>query len=163
MALRNIFNRRGTPSAIYSDRGTNFQGAEKMLKNAVRNIDQNKLVSEFTTSHTEWRFNPPASPHIGGAWERLIRTVKQNLNMVLGSRAVSAEVLENALNEVENIVNSRPLTHIPVDGDLSPVLTPNHFLLQSSNGPFVPFDDSSHGMKNNYELSQVLANCFWKQ
>ncbi|XP_058816425.1 uncharacterized protein LOC131679707 [Topomyia yanbarensis] len=165
MALRNIFSRRGTPSVIYSDRGTNFKGAEKVLEEAIRNIDQDKLVTEFTSRHTEWRFNPPSAPHMGGAWERLIRTVKQNLSKVIASRVVTAEVLENALNEVENIVNSRPLTNIPVDGDLSPVLTPNHFLLQSSNGlkPLITFDDSSRALKNNYETSQILANSFWKQ
>ncbi|XP_058811014.1 uncharacterized protein LOC131675898 [Topomyia yanbarensis] len=165
MALRNIFSRRGTPSVIYSDRGTNFQGAEKVLEDAIRNIDQDRLMTEFTSRHTEWRFNPPATPHMGGAWERLIRTVKQNLSKVMASKVVSAEVFENALNEVENIVNSRPLTNIPVDGDFSPVLTPNHFLLQSSNGlkPFVPFDDTSRALKNNYEISQVIANSFWKQ
>ncbi|XP_058826511.1 uncharacterized protein LOC131686262 [Topomyia yanbarensis] len=165
MALRNIFNRRETPSIIYSDRGTNFQGAKKVIEETISNIDQEKLVTEFTSRYTEWRFNPPASPHMGGAWERLIRTVKQNLIKVIATRVVSAEVLENALNEVENTVNSRPLTNIPIDGDLSPVLTPNHFLLQSSNGlkPFVSFDDSSRALKNNYEFSQILANNFWKQ
>ncbi|XP_055522640.1 uncharacterized protein LOC129716828 [Wyeomyia smithii] len=67
MALRNIFSRRGTPAVIYSDRGTNFQGAHNTLETAVLNIDQNKLIKEFTSSYTEWKFNPPAAPHMGGA------------------------------------------------------------------------------------------------
>ncbi|XP_055543105.1 uncharacterized protein LOC129728679 [Wyeomyia smithii] len=165
MALRNIFGRRGTPAVIYSDCGTNFQGASKEFKTAMENVDHDRLVKEFTSAHTEWKFNPPASPHMGGAWERLIRTVKINLNNVLASRVTSAEVLENALTEVENIVNSRPLTDIPLENDFSPVLTPNHFLIQSSNGlkPLVPLDNSPVALYNNYKTSQVLANMFWKQ
>ncbi|XP_062557065.1 uncharacterized protein LOC134221917 [Armigeres subalbatus] len=69
------------------------------------------------------------------------------------------------LAEVENIINSRPLTSIPLDDDQSPVLTPNHFLLGSSNGlrPWVAFDDSSKALKYGWELSQTLTNQFWKQ
>ncbi|KXJ68609.1 hypothetical protein RP20_CCG002493 [Aedes albopictus] len=165
MALRNVFGRRGTPAVIYSDQGTNFRGASKELKAVVKSLDQERLKAEFTTPHTTWIFNPPASPHMGGAWERLIRTVKQNLNKLLPNRTLSYEVLENLLIEVENVVNSRPLTSIPVEDDESPVLTPNHFLLGSSNGSksWVPFNDSPAVLKNCWQLSQILANQFWTQ
>ncbi|XP_062713921.1 uncharacterized protein LOC134290744 [Aedes albopictus] len=165
MALRNVMSRRGVPAVIYSDRGTNFQGASKELNNAVKSLDQERLATEFTTSHTSWAFIPPASPHMGGAWERLVRTVKQNLAKLKPNRAVSHEVLENMLTEIENVVNSRPMTDLPLDDDYSPVLTPNHFLLGSSNGlrTWVPFDDSSRVLKNSWKLSQTLANQFWKQ
>ncbi|XP_062700012.1 uncharacterized protein LOC115258713 [Aedes albopictus] len=165
MALRNVMSRRGVPAVIYSDRGTNFQGASKELNSAVKNLDQERLATEFTTSHTSWAFIPPASPHMGGAWERLVRTVKQNLAKLKPNRTVSHEVLENMLTEIENVVNSRPMTDLPLDDDYSPVLTPNHFLLGSSNGlrTWVPFDDRSTVLKNSWKLSQALANQFWKQ
>lgn len=69
------------------------------------------------------------------------------------------------LAEVENVINSRPLTNIPIDDDQSPVLTPNHFLLGSSNGlrSWVAFDDTSSVLKNCWQLSQTMANQFWKQ
>ncbi|XP_062540920.1 uncharacterized protein LOC134208962 [Armigeres subalbatus] len=131
----------------------------------MRNIDKDRMMIEFTTSHTTWSFNPPASPHMGGAWERLIRTVKQNLNKLLPNRTLSYEVLENLLIEVENVVNSRPLTSIPIEDDESPVLTPNHFLLGSSNGlkSWVSLDDSPAALRNCWKLSQSLANQFWIQ
>ncbi|XP_062551031.1 uncharacterized protein LOC134215999 [Armigeres subalbatus] len=165
MALRNVMARRGVPAVIYSDRGTNFQGASKELNVAISNLDHERMEAEFTSSHTSWNFIPPASPHMGGAWERLVRTVKQNLSKLKSNRTLSHEVLENLLAEIENIVNSRPLTCIPVDDDQSPVLTPNHFLLGSSNGmrSWVPFDDNSKVLKNCWKLSQTLANQFWKQ
>ncbi|XP_062557433.1 uncharacterized protein LOC134222307 [Armigeres subalbatus] len=165
MALRNVIGRRGTPAVIYSDQGTNFRGTSKELKSALENLDHQRLMTEFTTPHTSWSFNPPASPHMGGAWERLIRTVKQNLSKLKPNSTLSHEVLENVLIEVENVVNSRPLTSIPLEDDESPVLTPNHFLLGSSNGlmTWVPFDDSPVVLRNCWKLSQVLANQFWKQ
>ncbi|XP_055615002.1 uncharacterized protein LOC129761309 [Toxorhynchites rutilus septentrionalis] len=165
MALHNVIGRRGAPAVIYSDQGTNFRGAHRELKAVLANLDQQRLIAEFTTPHTSWNFNQPASPHMGGAWERLIRTVKQNLNKLLPKGPPSYEVLENLLIEVENIVNSRPLTSIPLEDDESPVLTPNHFLLGSSNGlkPWTLLDDNPATLQNCCQHSQTLANQFWKQ
>ncbi|XP_058811023.1 uncharacterized protein LOC131675913 [Topomyia yanbarensis] len=82
MAIRNIFARSGVPAVIYSDRGTNFQGASKELQLALQELDDDRLMREFTTARTEWTFNPPASPHMGGAWERLVQSVKRNLTVL---------------------------------------------------------------------------------
>ncbi|XP_058447679.1 uncharacterized protein LOC131428053 [Malaya genurostris] len=134
MAIRNVMARRGVPAVIYSDRGTNFQATCNVLKLAIQQLDHDKLATEFISSRTRWYFNPPVSPHMGGAWERLIRSVKLNLAKLQPNRLPTDEVLQNALIEVENVVNSRPLTDIPLEDDESPVLTPNHFLLGSANG-----------------------------
>ncbi|XP_058817631.1 uncharacterized protein LOC131680930 [Topomyia yanbarensis] len=133
MAIRKIFARRGVPAVIYSDRGTNFQGASKELQLALQELDDDWLTREFTTARTEWAFNPPASPHMGGAWERLVQSVKRNLTVLQSNATPTHDVLQNALVEVENVLNSRPLTSIPLEYDESPVLTPNHFLLGTQN------------------------------
>ncbi|XP_062538287.1 uncharacterized protein LOC134206576 [Armigeres subalbatus] len=165
MALRNVINRRGIPFAIYSDRGTNFVGANKELLKAIEELNQNAIVAAFTSPHTTWSCNPPLSPHMGGAWERLIRTVKQKLGRIQTSRFPSDEALRSALIEVEYIVNSRPLTEIPFDDDLSPVLTPNHFIMGSSSGalPWTSFDDNPDQLKQYWRISQSMANQFWRQ
>ncbi|XP_053686496.1 uncharacterized protein LOC128736038 [Sabethes cyaneus] len=165
MAIRNIMARRGVPAVIYSDRGTNFQATSKELRTAIKQLDHDRFAKEFNSPHTQWVFNPPLSPHMGGAWERLIRTVKKNLTILQSSRLPTDEVLQNALAEVENIVNSRPLTEIPIEDDSSPVLTPNDFLLGSSNGlrSWAPLDDSPVLLKNSYTQSQLMADRFWRQ
>ncbi|XP_062702261.1 uncharacterized protein LOC134285478 [Aedes albopictus] len=165
MALRNCFSRRGVPIQIISDRGTNFIGAEKELKNALQSVDQDAMIREFTTTSTSWTFNPPATPHMGGSWERLIQSVKKVLYEMQPDRLPKEEVLRNCLIEVENVVNSRPLTHVPIEDESSPALTPNHFLVGSSNGlkPLVPFDDSATSLKQSHKTSQILANFFWKR
>ncbi|XP_055622897.1 uncharacterized protein LOC129766397 [Toxorhynchites rutilus septentrionalis] len=165
MALRNCFSRRGTPVQIISDRGTNFVGASKELKAALAQVEINKLMKEFTTASTSWIFNPPASPHMGGIWERMIQTIKKILEEIKPRRLPTDEVLRNLMIEIENIVNSRPLTHVPVDDESSPALTPNHFLVGSSNGskPLVPYDDGALVMRQSWKTSQLLANYFWKR
>ncbi|XP_062557462.1 uncharacterized protein LOC134222328 [Armigeres subalbatus] len=165
MALQNCFARRGTPIQIISDQGTNFVGASKELRAALAAIDNHKLAVEFTTASTTWKFNPPASPHMGGAWERLIQTIKRVLLEIKPKHMLTEEVLRNMLIKIENIVNSRPLTHVPVDDESSPALTPNHFLVGSSNGskPLVLYDDSAVVMRQSWKTSDVLANYFWKR
>ncbi|XP_058450218.1 uncharacterized protein LOC131429837 [Malaya genurostris] len=163
MALRNFVARRGKPRTFYSDRGTNFVGANRVIKEAEGSINHEELMREFTDAETSWTFLPPSSPHMGGSWERLIGCVKKNLMVVLHARKLSDEVLRNVLTEVENVVNSRPLTHVPVDDDSAPALTPNHFLLGSSNGvkPLSTIVDTDAVLRPSWRLSQVQANRFW--
>ncbi|XP_058443868.1 uncharacterized protein LOC131425755 [Malaya genurostris] len=165
MALRNFMARRGTPLELYSDRGTNFVGANRELTEAVQNLNQNQLMKEFVTPDTKWTFLPPSSPHMGGCWERMVQSVKKVLNNMQLPRTPTDEVLRNFLLEAENIVNSRPLTYVPVEDSESEALTPNHFLLGSSGGtkPLVPYDDSLATLKNSWKASQIYANIFWKR
>ncbi|XP_065089851.1 uncharacterized protein LOC135711035 [Ochlerotatus camptorhynchus] len=165
LVIRNIMARRGTPAVIFSDRGTNFQGASKELRTVMQNIDQEQLMQEFTTPNTEWTFIPPASPHMGGAWERLIRSVKSNLYKLPWTRLPTDEILYSTLLEIENVINSRPLTDIRMEDDESPVLTPNHFLLGSSNGmkSWVPYNNSPNVLRHNWKLSQAMVNEFWRR
>lgn len=69
------------------------------------------------------------------------------------------------LTEIEMIVNSRPLTELPLDSESSEALTPNHFLLGSSNGnkPPIAFDDSRYALKHTWKMSQIYANRFWRR
>ncbi|XP_055588002.1 uncharacterized protein LOC129740364 [Uranotaenia lowii] len=165
MALRNFMGRRGIPIEIVSDRGTNLIGASKELLSALNEMNQNLIIQEISSPDTTWTFIPPTSPHMGGSWERMIQTVKRNLNQINPRHQLTDEVLRNLLIEVENVVNSRPLTHLALDDSESPVLTPNHFLLGSSNGlkPPTLFDDSNAALNNTWRTSQVEANIFWKR
>jgi hypothetical protein len=47
---------------------------------------------------------------MGGAWERLIRSVKRILKSMLDEQLVNDETLATTMAEVEAIVNSRPVT-----------------------------------------------------
>ncbi|XP_055623054.1 uncharacterized protein LOC129766511 [Toxorhynchites rutilus septentrionalis] len=165
IALRNFLSRRGTPRTIRSDRGTNFIGASRELKRLREIIDYDQVAKEFVTAETSWHFNPPLAPHMGGSWERLIQSVKKNLLVICPSKKPTEEVLRSCLIEIEGTLNSRPLTHVPIDNESSTALTPNHFLLGSSDGskPFTSLDDSGALLKQSWRTSQALANQFWKR
>ncbi|XP_017475874.1 PREDICTED: uncharacterized protein LOC108366099 [Rhagoletis zephyria] len=83
MVVRNFIRRRGTPVHMFSDNGTNFVATEKELREAFRQLDIGALQMQFTCVETKWTFIPPASPHMGGAWERMIRTFKDVLYQIL--------------------------------------------------------------------------------
>ncbi|XP_065195355.1 uncharacterized protein LOC135826682 [Sycon ciliatum] len=165
MAIRRMASRRGQPGIIYSDNGTNFRGADSELRKAVQDFDHTKIQGHLTPKGTEWRFNPPAAPHMGGAWERLVRSVKTALKAVLTARAPREDVLVTLLAEVESLLNSRPLTHVSCDATDEDSLTPNHFLLGTPSNHQAPgeFDEAELCMRKQWRIVQVLADHFWRR
>lgn len=62
--VRNVIAIRGPIRVIYCDRGTNFMRA----------------ISEiFKKGSLEFKVNPPSASHMGGVWERMIRTARNVL------------------------------------------------------------------------------------
>ena len=82
---------------------------------------------------------------MGGVWERLVRSVKVALAATLKGRSPREEVLTTHFAEAENLVNSRPLTHVSADSADAESLTPNHFLLGGPNTVICPgtFDSTT--------------------
>ncbi|XP_063386121.1 uncharacterized protein LOC134672147 [Cydia fagiglandana] len=164
MALRRMAARRGWPKYLFSDNGTNLRGADTELKRSLQELDEEDLKNKGVNYGVQWTFIPPASPHWGGAWERLIRSVKTSLKVILKERAPRDEVLSTLMTEVENMVNGRPLTHVSVEPGSEETLTPNHFLImgQASNLPVVgSFDDSDLFSRKQWRKSQRLADMYW--
>lgn len=113
-----------------------------------------------------WKFNPPAAPHLGGSWERLIGSVKKVLSQILPEHHhPNDESLKALLTEVEGIVNSRPLTHVSLEHEDDEALTPNHFLLGSSSGtkPLREFSDTSRCHRVSWKTIQILSDRFWQR
>jgi hypothetical protein len=79
-ALRRFVARRGRPSIIYCDNGTNFRGAEGSLKQ----MDMDLVFKYSSAERIVWKFNPPRAPWWGVWWERLIWVIKQLLKRTLG-------------------------------------------------------------------------------
>jgi transposase InsO family protein len=161
LAIRNFINRRGCPVEIHSDNGTNFKGAHTELKTALAGIDYEQIADTFTMRGIKWITIPPYSPHKGGSWERMVRSVKNIVGIVLHSKALQEDTLRSFLIEAEYIINSRPLMYIPLESDLEEALTPNHFLLLSSHGRKERWDFKEGLLRKQWKISQELANHFW--
>jgi len=122
--------RRGTVQVMRSDNGTNFIGGEKELRGSIRRWNTSHQVHRhLLLKEIEWKFNPPAASHMGGIWERQIRTVCRALDVVMKGQIVNDELLDTMFCEVESMVNSRPLTPTSDDPRNLEALTPNHLLL----------------------------------
>lgn len=162
MAIRRFISRRGCPTKIFSDNGTNFRGTDNELKSCLAELDHDNLRAELTTHRSEWSFIPPASPHMGGIWERLVRSVKVALAVTLKTKTPTDEVLLTLLTEIEHIINSRPLFESSIDPDEEEALTPNHFLIgrSSSSAPISNFTDSDLILRKQWRTSQLLADIF---
>lgn len=165
ICLRNFINLRGTPLRIRSDNGTNFVGAKKELCDAAKNLINNDDVTrELSCRGVEWIFNSPSHPEAGGCWERMVRCVKRVLAVTMTETAPRVETLRSLLLEAANIVNSRPLTHLPVDPHTEEPLTPNHFLIGCANPAQISTDDAESlcGQKQ-WRIAQHMKDCFWRR
>ena len=169
-ALRRFIARRGYPTLIWSDNGTNFVGANheiKELHDFLSEQKTKKTVSEFCTSHKiEWRFIPEHSPHFGGLWEAAVKSAKKHLKRIVGTVRLTFEELTTVLTQIEACLNSRPLVPITLpDDDGVDVLTPGHFLI---GRPMCALPDPAFSFRSvtllrRWDLCQNLVRHFWKR
>ena len=163
-ALQRFIARRGQPVEIRSDNGTNFTGAQLELRRALEQWNQAHIDDFLQRREIQWIFNPPGASHMGGVWERQIRTVRSVLRGLLPLQVLDEEALTTLMCIVEGIVNGRPITRISDDPkDLAP-LTPNHLLLLRSGpthppGVFVKQDL----YRRRWRQVQYMADVFWKR
>ncbi|XP_055585090.1 uncharacterized protein LOC129737943 [Uranotaenia lowii] len=164
MAIRRFITKHGPPKEIFSDNGTNFRGASRELKEEIINLNF-QLAKSFTNKFTAWNFNPPSAPHMGGVWERKVRSIKQAFKTLSYNEKLDEESLKTFLAEAELIVNSHPLTFVSLENQEDEVITPNSFLWpNSSEGdkpPRIPID-AVVNLRTNWKSVQHLTNRFWK-
>lgn len=164
-AIRRFVCRRGQVTDMRSDHGTNLAGAERELREALKEVDQDKIKSTLVNDGIRWTFNPPAGAHHGGVWERMVGLVKKVLYSVLRQQSLDDEGLQTALCEAEAILNDRPISTVTQDpNDLEP-LTPNHLLLLKGK-PIMPpglFQQDDLYARRRWRQVQYLANLFWKR
>ena len=164
-ALRRFLSRRGPVLHFFSDNGTNFVSAEKTLREALRQWNQHQIEDFLLQKEIQWTFNPPNASHMGGAWERMIRSVRRILTALMTERILDDDQLHTFLLEAESILNSRPLTLITTDVDGLEPLTPNHLLKLCPTGNFPPSlpSDEHCCPKRRWKNVQYLADQFWKR
>lgn len=162
-ALDRFIARRGVPTHMYSDCGTNYVGAARQLKFLFRNKDVQTQISARVICN--WYFNPPAAPHFGGLWEAGIKSVKFHLKRVIGTQVLTYEEFETLCVRVEGILNSRPLTPASMDPHDFTALTPGHFLIGQ---PLlaVPEENITEVPMNRltrWQLLRQMHQSFWKR
>ncbi|XP_071477081.1 uncharacterized protein [Diadema antillarum] len=168
-ALRRFLSTRGPVRQLRSDRGTNFIGAEAEFKRWAQT--NHEKVKDFLMREgcdfINFNFNVPSASHMGGSWERQIRSIRQALDGLMhqAGHQLDDESLRTFMCEAAAIVNGRPLT---VDNLYDPgypePITPNHLLTMKTRvllpppGHFVREDLYS---RKRWRRVQHLLNEFW--
>ncbi|XP_055604546.1 uncharacterized protein LOC129752795 [Uranotaenia lowii] len=165
IAIRCFMSIRGIPQKILTDNGTNFVGADRETKKLLQELDLQQIADTLSVRGVQWAFIPPGAPHFGGCWERLVRSVKTALRSMLKDRHPSDLVLRTALCEVMNVVNNRPLTHVPEDPQDPEPITPNMILLGRNNHMQYDhdFDERDLNCRAAYKHAQIYADRFWRK
>ena len=159
----NSFYRRGLPDEVISDNGRNFIGADKELKELVKQLDVRKLQVSTANLAVKWHFNPPYAPHFGDIHETMIKAAKRAVYAILSNADITDEELLTAFVGAEGLINSRPLTYQSANPKDKVPLTPNHFLIGQMGGKFAPesVDRTSFNPQKRWRRVQELIRHFW--
>ena len=166
-ALRRFISRRGKVREVRSDQGTNFVNE---LAAALKELDPVPVREYLSSQDCDWiefNLNVPHASHMGGVWERQIRTRRSVLSSLLLEHGTQLddEALRTLMTEAESIVNCRPLTVENLTDPLaSKPLTPNHLLTLKTQVVLPPpgnFESLHLYSRKRWRRVQYLANQFW--
>ena len=160
--LRRFLSRRGNIKHLYSDNATNFVGSERVLNGSW---NETQIRQYLRPQKIEWSFNCPSASHTGGVWERMIRFVREILLAVMPKKTLTDDELHTLLLEIESIINSRPLTDVPLEPNETTFLTPNHLVRVNHEVALSPFktgEDDCYS-RQRFRLVQFTADEFWKR
>ena len=71
-----------------------YKVEEKELRQAIEEWNQRKFSQFLLQRNIKWIFNPLYASHMGGVWERLIRSIRKVLNAILNAQALTDESLQ---------------------------------------------------------------------
>ena len=171
-AFRRFVCRRGPVRQLRCDRGTNFVGASRELKEALAELDYDRVRSSLLKENrdlVDFKMNVPSASHMGGVWERQIKSARSVLNQLLRDNALQLddEALRTLMSEVEAIINSRPLSVDSLNDPKKPsLLTPNHLLTMKTKVVLPPpgsFQSADLYCRKRWRRVQHLANEFWSR
>ena len=167
-ALRRFIARREKPRTLYSDNGTNFQGAANELHGVAKMLQSTSQMSRIhdflATEGCTWNFIPPHGPHFGGLWEAAVKSMKYHLRRMLGSRVATYEELYTLLTEIEACLNSRPLCALSDDPFNPTYLSPGHFLIGEplTQLPVHDYTKISCNRLSRWQTYQQQLQQFWQ-
>ncbi|CAH4033564.1 unnamed protein product [Pieris brassicae] len=134
-ALKRMAARRGIPEHIYSDNGTNFIGANRVLDSGYDELKR---------------------PSAGGLWEAAVKSLKAHTKKVIGDQKFTYEELSTLVAQLE----TRPLCPISEDPEDINFLTPAHFL---TGGPTLSLLPTENDLRTRWYLVEKTFQDIWKR
>lgn len=158
-------SRRGFCANLYSDNGTNFTGADAMLRKYFNEAQKQCSGDNYLAGKgVKWHFVPLSAPHFGDIWEAAVKSAKTHLYKVTKGVLLNFEELTTLMCRIEAIPNSRPLIAMSNDPTDYEALTPGHFLIGSRNTTPVKPDVSEipQNRLRRFELVRSQVKLFWR-
>ena len=173
MSFRRFTSIRGVKVAtLYSDKGTNFLGAEKILASERKIWNHEIIKSGFELENKKhdrefkWIWNTPTASHMNGRVESLIRSVRRALDVTVGyhDRILTSDEWSTVMYEITYLINSRPIWPnrgkdvYDIDGTISP-----NFLLhgQGSSIARTNSEDSNIILPKRVDAIERRIQTFW--
>ena len=114
--------RRGSPSLLVSDNGTNLVHFSKdLLSISNDTFTKDLLIKE----RVEWKFIPVRAAFMGGMYERLIGLLKTVIKRSIGRKLLTLDEFNTVCAYAEASCNDRPLYYVSRQDSGTIPLTPN--------------------------------------
>ena len=151
--LRRFIALRGSPSSIFSDKGSQLGAAADDLKTwaVARKIN--------------WDTAPSEGQHQNGVSEALVKTVKRSLIQTIGQSVLTFAELQTVFFEVADVINSRPVGIVTGSDPMQPApITPNHLILGRATSEAVQGSlYSTKDVNKRFRFLQSLVDDWWKR
>ena len=99
--------RKRQPKTKVPDNGNNFMGAANEFKAAFRELTEEAITNQLAEKFIKRSFNPPATPHFDGVWERLVRSCKKVKYIVLKGQPMKEDSFRTTLCIVEQLIDKQ--------------------------------------------------------
>lgn len=168
-AFKRFISRRGKPSDVFLDNGTNFVGANRELEDLRRLFaqedQQRKIIDATSSEGIKWHFIPPRAPHFGGLWEATVKSFKGHFYRVASEAALMFEEASTLVTQIEAILNSKPLSALSSDPNDLNYLSPGHFLIGSSliSYPEPDITQIKINRLSRWQRLEQIRQHFWKR
>ena len=160
--FRRFMNLRGTPTNVYSDPGSQIQGANNVLREMVKNLDEKKLKEFANNEKLNWHFTAADAKWQNGCSEALIRSCKKAILNAISTQVLTFSELLTVMYETANLICERPIGKTNLDISDGSYLCPNDLILgratsRTASGPF----SNSKCPKRRYDFLQQIVEAFW--
>jgi len=166
-ALRCFISIRGAVKQIRCDQGSNFIGARNVFREALKEVDPERIQVYLAERQCDFVMNAPSSSHAGGVWERQIRTTRSILDatVALCPGRLDDSSLRTFFYEAMAVINSRPLAVKQLNNPMDPEpLTPNHLIQMKDDSALPPpgkFVKEDMYVSKRWRRVQYLTEVFW--
>ena len=160
--FRRFISIRGTPTNVYSDPGSQLQGANNVLQKMIQSLDKDRLKEFGLDNALHWHFTAADAPWQNGCAESLISSCKKAITNAIGTQVLMFSELLTVMYESGNLVNERPIGKMDLDISDGSYLCANDMLLGRATSRAVSgaFADVKCP-KRRYNFVQNIIDAFW--